>query len=491
MKLRALGPRQPWANFIARHQGNAVSTYGAIAVIFATTFLYNRWLLDARNFFYIDDWQWLWRAEFFPWWASEFFSVLPSTVYNDRPVGAALIKATYELVGLNHRAFQFAWLSLHAVNCSLLYKVAARYTGRAGALAAALLAATWFSANNAVGWVTASFDLLASTLCLGTVILRQTSRSHGDDLRYDLAGAACYLLAIRTKEFALGMIAVLFVMNVLVERQSVRATIRQLWPYLVVFVIYAVRYGQLLATLRWSVGDPYHPQLSLSGIATGLAYYMSSLFYGDSAIESMIVVGLIVAMGVAMILSEERAQRAALWGIVAFVILLGPVLLLPARPDQLYLYAPHFFVSLTIGVLITRRVLSNALVAVVAVGVLLPPMWTHSREHVIYFHKAKGDTNRALFESAVKLLTPLPPGAAVFISGVEPFFNPFSTQPGNALKVGLKDFNLRVEVENSEAELAAKFCETAGVKRSLRADGKRVTDVTRETEEGCNQPRRR
>jgi glycosyltransferase involved in cell wall biosynthesis len=39
----------------------------AVVAIVATTFIYNRWMLDPRTFFYADDWQWLWRAVFYPW----------------------------------------------------------------------------------------------------------------------------------------------------------------------------------------------------------------------------------------------------------------------------------------------------------------------------------------------------------------------------------------------------------------------------------------
>jgi hypothetical protein len=111
--------------------------------------------------------------------------------------------------------------------------------------------------------------------------------------------------------------------------------------------------------------------------------------------------------------------------------------------------------------LFTRRMISNALVTLIAAGLVLPSMWTHTNIYVVSFYLVKDETNQALFDSAVKLLTPLPLGATVFIAGVEPIFNPFWTQPGNTLKVGLKDFNLAVELEKPEAELIAKFCETA------------------------------
>ena len=416
------------------------------------------------------------------------YSILPSAVYNDRPVGAALVKVLYGIFGLNHRAFQIALLSLHAINCALLYAIATRYIGRAGALVAALLATAWFSANNAVGWVAAIFDLAGATLCLAIILLRQLSRRSGDALRYDLAGAVCYVLAIRTKEFALGMIAVLFLMNVLVERQSLRTTIGQLWPYLVVFLVYAARYAQLLQTFHAPSGTPYHLELSLPSVVTSLGFYIAAILYGESGVRLMVAGGLIVVMGVAMLLEEDRVQRVALWSLLAFVILLGPVLLLPAHPDPLYLYAPHFFLSLTIGALLTHRAASIVLVGIIVAGVTIPPIWTRSRHNVIDFHLDNGKANHAMFSSAVKLLAPLPPGATVFISGVSPAFSLFSIHLGSSLKTAFRDFNLVVETERPETELAARFCSTKGAKRFLRFEGTRPVDVTAEIAGRCDGP---
>ncbi len=464
--------------------GNLVSVCAATAVIVATTFVYNRWLLDARIFFYLDDWQWLWRAEFFPW-SDRYFSLLPSADYNDRPVGAAFIKALWKLFGPDRRAFGIALLSVHAANCMLLYAIARRCTSHAGALTAALLAATWFSANTAAGWPAAVFDLLGATFCLATVLLRMISRSRGDALPFDLAGAACYLLAIRTKEFALGMVAVLFLMNVLVERQTLRATTRQLWPYLVVFVVYAARYGQLLATTHAPPGSLYHLDLSPTGSLATLGFYVATMFYAASPFKLAIVAGMVAAMGVAMMVSKESVQRVALWSLATYLILLGPVLMLPWRKDPLYLYAPHFFFALVVGALIGGKLVTNLLAAVIVVGILLPPLWTHSRQDVINFYFQKGMANRAYYNSAIVSLTPLQRGARVFISGVERIFNPFWMQPGNSLNTAFKDFDLTVEVEKPEAELVAHFCAAAGAKRFLRFDGTRATDVTAEITAGC------
>ena len=83
------------------------------------------------------------------------------------------------------------------------------------------------------------------------------------------------------------------------------------------------------------------------------------------------------------------------------------------------------------------------------------------------------------------MLSPISHGASIFITGVEPFFNPFMIGPGHSLKVALGDNDLRVEVEKPEAELMAQFCATQGEKRFLRFDAARASDVTAEIAASC------
>jgi glycosyltransferase involved in cell wall biosynthesis len=460
---------------------------GTIAIIVAATFAWNGWLLDHRAFFYNDDWQWLWRSEFFPW--SGGFSILPAAAYNDRPVGAVLFKLMYEAFGLDHQRFQFALVFLHALNCVLLYAIAARYTGPAGALIAALLAATWFSSLIAVGWPAAIFDLFGATLCLATVLLRQLAIKSGGRLGYDIAGAVCYLLAVRTKEFAIGTLGVLFLMGLLAERQSLRSTIRQLTPYGIVFAVLAARYVPLLATAAPAEGDPYHLVFTVSTAVASLRFHLATLFYANVVGRWDIAV---VAAGLAgaLLIATSPQRRVVAFGLAGFAIMLGPTLFLVTTADTayhaLYLYTPHFFMALVVGALFGHRRLSRVLIVAVALALFLSPMRTGHRRNVVQFYYELGAANQAMLDTAVELLTPLPKGATVFISGVKPYFNPFWTQPGNALKVAFKDFDLAVEVEKPEDELVAKFCGTAGARRFLRFEGTLAMDVTAEVAANCD-----
>ena len=472
-------------------RGPSIADCIGIAVILATTFLYNGWLLDPRIFFFADDWVWLFYGEFLPW--RDYLMVFPDQIYNDRPVGAAFIKALYQIFGFDRFAFQIVLLSLHAINSVLIYEIAARYTGFAGALLTALLAATWSSTLTAVGWPAAIFDLLGATLCLSTLFFRQLAIRSGNGVRYDFLGAACYLLAIRTKEFALGLIVVLLLMNLVVERQRLRATLKQLLPYLIVFATYAFWYLHLIVTNPPFSGSPYALDFSVQTILASLGFFVSTAFYGE-IIGAMAVASLIVGLAVALIAAGEEARRIAVFGLAGFVILLGPTLLLATTGDtayhSLYLYAPHFFLALVIGALCVKRIVPAVIAVALSLVVLVTPMWVSYKQNRVNFYLGRGEISRAEFFAAVRLLSPLPKGATVYVSGVEPFHNPFSSGPGLSLKTAFKDRTIDVVVEQPDEELLAQFCEQSGPKRFLRFAKTQGSEVTAEMESRCEARKR-
>jgi len=252
--------------------------FWAWVAIVTVSVLANHWLLRRTLFFYSDDWPWLWRAEFVEW--ARFFAPLPSDLYNDRPVGAAAVKLMYQWFNLDHRSFAIVLLALHAVNCVLLFEIARRYVGRVPALLAAVLATTWFSTLNALVAPANIFDLLGATFCLVMVRCRQLAADSGR-LAYDIAGGLAYILAIRTKEFAIGMVAVILLLNLILERRRIRTALRESAPYLVVFVVYFWTYLQLV-TVQAPVGDnPYRLHIDFPTLLSSLRFFWSVSFYND------------------------------------------------------------------------------------------------------------------------------------------------------------------------------------------------------------------
>ena len=175
-----------------------------ISVIAALAF--NAWVLHPAHFFFADDWGWLERAQFHPW--QETVHLFPTALYNDRPVGELLIRGLYDMFWLRHGAWNQVWLALHALNIALFVLLARHWLPPLRLALAGVLAACWFSTLTAVQWIGAAFDLVGATLVLGTLLAYQHAvLGGGRRWPWLLLSVVLHLAAIRTKEFALGMVA--------------------------------------------------------------------------------------------------------------------------------------------------------------------------------------------------------------------------------------------------------------------------------------------
>ena len=199
----------------------------------------------------------------------------------------------HHLVGLNYPAFQAALVFLHVINSVMLYLIARRYMPRTGALVAAILSAAWFVALNSVGWVAAIFDLLGATLCLLAVLLRQQALRRDGNWWWNIAGALAYLLAFRTKEYAIGLVAVLFLMELLCERRRIRQILVGLSPYIGIFIVYMACYLLIYAQTPIAADDSYKPHFSAIDVVNNLWHYVLNMFYPDIVGRRAIVVAVV------------------------------------------------------------------------------------------------------------------------------------------------------------------------------------------------------
>lgn len=214
----------------------------ALLATAAAALAFNAWVLNPAHFFFADDWGWLERAHFHTW--RETVHLFPRALYNDRPVGELAIRGLYEIFWLRHGAWNQVWLAVHALNAALLVLLARPWLPPFRLLLAGLLAACWFSTLTAVHWIGAVFDLLGATLVLGTLLAYQHAvLSAGRKWPWLVLSVVLHLAAIRTKEFALGMVAVLAIWEfVLLRRDDLRARWLRLAPHAALAALFLVRY---------------------------------------------------------------------------------------------------------------------------------------------------------------------------------------------------------------------------------------------------------
>lgn len=432
--------------------------------------------VSARHFFLADDWAWLFIAEFLSY--SEIFSFFPRRIYNDRPIGAMAIKALYGQVGLSHAPFLYWQVFVHGVNAVLLYLVSRKYVGHFAALTAAGLAAAWTVANGAAYWTAAVFDLLAATFCLLSIVLWQ--RAHGSRFGslFVLGGAVTYFLALRTKEFAIGLPVLLLMMGWLLDRRPLARLAGELLPYLAVMGLIGARYADLLFDsnlLADPQNDPYG--LHFGAVFGNLWFYFSKAFYADAfgIAPAAVVAGAVLVAASA----SDRYRRLLAVCCGGFAILLGPTLLLTNHPDPLYLYAPHYFLSLAIAALMPLGAVGAGAATVISLSLVVGPLGSAWLANIHGFLEAKSSANRQQFQSFLSAAGEIRTGSTFFITGLEPYFNPFSYGPGHSARIHTKDRSLKFVIELPRDQLVSAFCAAPSPKQFIAYDG--VT-ARRETE---------
>jgi hypothetical protein len=455
---------------------------GGLALLVAYIVISNLAGIHVRHFFYADDWAWLYYSEFRTY--RQLFSIVPCQIYNDRPMGAVAIKALYGLLGLNSKCFLYFQLFLHVANCVLLYFISRRYIGKLPALVAGALAGSWISANNAVFWTAAIFDLLGATLCLLSLLLWQIAQVKKPAVIFSIAGAAIYFLAIRTKEYSIGLPALLFIMGIALENRRTSQAIRLLLPYLSVMLLCGSRYLYLLfsgPSLLGATDNPYG--LHLSGMFANLLFYLSNAFYFELFGDVAFVLAFL-----AFALAGVRSGwfgRIFLVSFSWFALMLGPTLLLVLHRDPLYLYTPHFFLALAVAALLNLgrywRIFA-AMFSLLLVGIPPSSRWCRN---INMFYEVKSSMSRDQFSSFLKVTGEIARGSTIFVAGVEPYFNPFSYGPGYSVMIEKKDSSLKFVVEKPPDELKKEFCESKFPKRFVTFYGREARDETQLVSDSC------
>lgn len=440
------------------------------------------------QFFVGDDWDWLYTAQFST--VSQIFTILPGAVYNDRPVGALVVKLMYTLFGLNSDAFYLFQLGVHLVNCLLLFWIAKQYIGASGAALAAVLAGTWVVANDAVFWTAAVFDLVGATACLLSIFLWQLGVRQNRWV-WIVLGALVYFLSIRTKEFAISLPIIILFISYLLEKQSLRTSITRLWPYWLVMGVMGVWYGVLMQKSA-IVGNSDAYGLHFSGVLENLNYYLGTMFYENlwdpqrrvwnALHEFMILVAAI--LWVLAVVRTAYYRKVFIVCAIGFLGLLGPTLLLKNHLGQLYLYAPHFFLAMAIGALYPLGLIYRIVIPALSIALVAFPLssqWFHDKRDYYVSHTLQ---TRVQFELFQKHLSQIAPGSQVFIANLAQW-NPFDYQGGKPLMVMRQDASLGLQIDPNAAQLAARFCNARAPKIFIRMQGNQSVDETGAIQAQC------
>jgi dolichyl-phosphate-mannose-protein mannosyltransferase len=150
-----------------------------------------------------------------------------------RPLGFLSQAVDWQLWRLNALPFHLTNLVLHAVNAVLVFVLARRLLDRPSALVAAGLFALHAANHEAVYWVAARFDLLATAFTLAALLCLTRDRPG-----LYVVGLVSFALGLLSKESALSLPVLLGAYDVFIRGRDWRSTGRRLAPVLLVTLVY-------------------------------------------------------------------------------------------------------------------------------------------------------------------------------------------------------------------------------------------------------------
>ncbi|MBY0506433.1 MAG: hypothetical protein K2X03_21110 [Bryobacteraceae bacterium] len=246
--------------------------------------------------------------------------------FNFRPTGHVTYRWMGQIWYLQFPAYVFLIQLLHLLNTTLLY----RLTRRLLAEKAALIAAAFFlfhPALLAAHWKPMYlFDVLCAMALLSSYLLYRQGRW--------ILSLLLFWCAYKAKE-----VAILFPLVLLLEEYGNQRR----WLRLAPFFAISLNFGlQALVANQSRPASAYSLLFSAGAVATCLRFYL---------VASLGLPWLSLAAW-RWLTAEQR--RWMLFGSLAALILLGPLLLLPGRLFAVYLYVPLIFGALAVGAVASR-----------------------------------------------------------------------------------------------------------------------------------------
>jgi len=309
-----------------------------------------RWSLEPGLYLYVDEVGNLSRFIDFSYLQNA--SLLPTWIYNDRPIGFALERLLYDFFGFNYTHQLSAFLVFHFANCAMGF-VLFRRLGVSVPLSLAgigLYGGLWTTAQTAT-YIGAVFDVVGLFFLLGS-ILAFLSDSRGSTL----VSAFLFFLALRTKEFAIVTPVLLVVLGM--RTLGGRALLSRVWPHFLIAAVIGLRYLSLWPRFMEVAGskDPYHAELSARVILDSLSYYTALIVsVGDTSAWS---VALACFGAATLAYGLWRRNYGLLFSLAAYVMFLLPVSILPGIRAPIYVYAPQMFLILA-GVILVDDFSTN------------------------------------------------------------------------------------------------------------------------------------
>jgi hypothetical protein len=420
----------------------------ACVTLVSITLIYFLPFFDARNYFIGDDFVWLYQAQvgrFLPTLGADDYSyqnkygawaflyhLIPLSIYNDRPGGFLVIKIIYEIFGMNSASpYYVVSLLFHVLNVVLFYKYVRLFLSRWPAWIAAALSATWFYANDGATRINAIFDVVAFTAALISMLLFRSSIEEKNKTKYVFA-VLFFIFAVRSKEYAIGLLPIIFLQELMFFKANLRDILRRISGYLFVFFLIISRYLWLYfdKASEKLVGSASNYRLTygFQSIFENLYWYLSEVFYRPFV--SPIWLGLILLVfATIFLIGDVKLKKIYIYSLCSFALLLGPVLLFAGQRSSLYLYAPHFFIAFILAAALEGKVFNKILGVLLISFVSIIPFSSNWRHDSTEWMLARRGEVREQLKSGLPMIVDRfnkeNGDLVIYVSGVKPYISAY------------------------------------------------------------------
>jgi hypothetical protein len=396
--------------------------------------------------------------------------LFPAAIFGDRPLGWAFERLLFERFGFDYEQ-RVAWfLSVHFLNCILVFALLRRLGTRlllalAGVAAFGCLPCTAQTAT----YLAACFDALCTFFLLGSTLALLSQR------RWQwVLSAVLYLLALRSKEW--GIVIPVFLTALVIVRQAPGSTPRRLlievgkrlWAHYLILLVFGACYLRLAAQIQTTIpaGSPYHFQPRLGIIYESLVYYTSLITVGwnESPWRWVIFTALVLICLYAL----ARRRGLILFGALAYILTLLPVSMIPNIRSPFYAYGPQIFLILVVCLfledildLVWRRPAPRWLAGACAAMLVLTsvssvrasPSYLNGIHWTWMVREASWRTAR----DAQAQLSTIGPGSHVYVESGEAVPWLFVVDRGTFLRVWRNDYSTEAITEKPESEMRALY----------------------------------
>ncbi len=289
------------------------------------------------------------------YWAE--LNFLPERFYNDRPIGFVSEWLLFDQFGFEYSRQLVPFMAIHFANCFMLFLLARRL-GASIYIALAVVAA--FGGTNITAvtatYLGAVFDVFCCFFTLACFLAFLRGRRG-----WDLVSVVLFLLALRSKEYALALpfllaaFALAYASGTLIERAKEAG--RRLWPHFLLTSVFVGRYLYLMMEPRnaIAVSSPYHLHLNPAIYFKALLYY-TALAFGRQTdeISGLFKFGALL-LGL-LAYACFRRKMTILLCLACYVALLSLVCCLPNIRAPFYVYGPQAFLWLAVLLAVERIV---------------------------------------------------------------------------------------------------------------------------------------